>query len=288
MQPGAKQFFQGRTAVIATMHRKESVIAPLLKQALGVQVKVPPFDTDAFGTFTRDVARPDNQRATARLKAQTALAQTGETLAIASEGTFGPHPALPWLPCDRELVLLLDLVNNLEIVGEELTTQTNHAWATVKSVEAAQTFAQKIGFPDHGLVVMTDRHAQAAQQIVKGIITAEHLREVVAQFLAASEDGTIHLETDMRAMVNPTRMQAIARATADLISNAQQQCPQCSRPGFAIANQYPGLPCGWCGQPTSLIRSVVYQCGGCDFLQKQQYPQGITTADPAYCQFCNP
>lgn len=285
----APSFFQGRVAVIATMHRKESVMAPLLEQGLGVDVRVPPsFDTDVFGSFTREIARPDTQRSTARLKAQKALDLTGETLAIASEGSFGPHPAVPWLPGNRELVLLLDLANNLEIVGEALTTETNHAWATVKSVAEAQSFAQKVGFPDHGLVVMTHPQTQVVEEIVKGITRPEQLVETVTQFLAASVNGTVHLETDMRALYNPTRMGVIAQATADLVSKAQQRCPQCSRPGFAIATQHPGLPCAWCGRPTSLIRSVVYRCSGCDFLQEKRYPQGVTTADPTYCDACNP
>jgi len=271
------------------MHRKERVMAPLLEQGLGVEVRVPPnFDTDAFGSFTREIARPGTQRATARLKAQKALELTGETLAIASEGSFGPHPAVPWLPGNRELVLLWDSANDLEIVGEALTTETNHAWATVKSVAEAQSFAQKAGFPEHGLVVMTHPQTQMAEEIVKGITTPEQLVETVTQFLAVSENGTVHLETDMRACFNPTRMRAIAQATADLVSKAQQRCPQCSRPGFAIATQHPGLPCAWCGRPTSLIRSVVYRCCGCDFLQEKPYPQGVTTADPTYCDTCNP
>jgi len=271
------------------MHRKERVMASLLERGLGVEVKVPPnFDTDAFGSFTREIARPGPQQATARLKAEKALDLMGETLAIASEGSFGPHPAIPWLPGNRELVLLLDLTHNLEIVGEALTTETNHAWATVKSVAEAQSFAQKVGFPEHGLVVMTHPHTEVAEEIVKGITTPEQLTETVTQFLAASANGSVHLETDMRAQYNPTRMRVIAQATADLVRKAQQRCPQCSRPGFAIATQHPGLPCAWCGQPTSLIRSVVYQCSGCRFLQEKPYPAGVTIADPAYCDACNP
>lgn len=271
------------------MHRKESVMAPLLEQGLGVEVKLPPnLDTDAFGSFTREIARPDTQRATARLKAQKALDLTGGTLAIASEGSFGPHPAIPWLPGNRELVLLWDSANDLEIAGEVLTTETNHAWATVKSAVEAQTFAQKVGFPEHGLVIMTHPQTQVAEEIVKGITTPEQLAETVTQFLAASANGTVHLETDMRACFNPTRMGVIAQATADLVSKAQQRCPQCSRPGFAIATQHPGLPCAWCGRPTSLIRSVVYQCSGCNFLQEKPYPQEVSTADPTYCDTCNP
>ena len=63
--------FINRVAVLATMHHKENVIAPLLKKQLGLEVVVPPnFNTDQFGTFTRDIKRPDTQIVTAKLKAR--------------------------------------------------------------------------------------------------------------------------------------------------------------------------------------------------------------------------
>jgi hypothetical protein len=76
------------------MHHKERVIVPVLQQELGIKCIVPEnFNTDIFGTFTREVERPGTQIAAARLKAQQALEVTGETLAIASEGSFTLHPS---------------------------------------------------------------------------------------------------------------------------------------------------------------------------------------------------
>ncbi|MEB3336169.1 MAG: DUF6671 family protein, partial [Leptolyngbyaceae bacterium] len=118
---GQSLLFADRVAVIATMHHKETVIAPILEQELGVKAIVPQnFDTDALGTFTREIERPADQVSTARLKAEQALDLTGETLAIASEGSFGPHPQMPFVACNREIVLLLDRLNELEIVGQVL------------------------------------------------------------------------------------------------------------------------------------------------------------------------
>jgi len=57
-----RQLFSDRLAVLATMHQKERVIAPLLERELGIKVIVPPdFNTDIFGTFTREVKRPGTQ-----------------------------------------------------------------------------------------------------------------------------------------------------------------------------------------------------------------------------------
>ncbi|ASC69549.1 hypothetical protein XM38_004760 [Halomicronema hongdechloris C2206] len=108
------------------MHRKEQVIAPRLETAPGVKPLMPAgFNTDTLGTFTRDVPRSADQITTARLKAEAALDLTGETLAIASEGSFGSHPQIPFVPCDRKLVLLLDLEPQLEIVGQAISTDTD-------------------------------------------------------------------------------------------------------------------------------------------------------------------
>ena len=51
--------FRGRLAVLATMHRKEQAIAPVLEEMLGLRIEVAHgLDTDRFGTFTREIPRP--------------------------------------------------------------------------------------------------------------------------------------------------------------------------------------------------------------------------------------
>lgn len=281
--------FQGRVGMLATMHHKEKVIAPILEQKLGVQVVVPNhFDTDRFGTFTRDRARTGNQRQAARSKAEQVLELTHETLAIASEGTFLPYPSFPAIPSNHELVLLLDRANGIEVVGEAFSLETNYSHRTIKTVEQALEFAEKIGFPEHGLVVMLHPSSQQADEIVKGIVSEEKLIEVVGSMLKRSPSGTVHLETDMRALYNPTRMKVIEQATIDLVRTIQQACPQCNWPGFALMERRVGLPCGWCGLPTSLTHMAIYRCQKCEFQQEQWFPDGIETADPAQCAYCNP
>lgn len=299
-----QDLFTGRIAVLATMHQKEQVIAPILQQELGLEVVVPAgFNTDQFGTFTRDRTRPDSQLATARLKALAALEITGASLAIASEGAFSPHPDLPMLPCDRELVLLLDQVNDLEIFGTALSTQTNFQSQTIHAVEEALEFARKVGFPDHGLVVMLTPEPQEQGEIIKGITDLQELTICVTQMLERSKLWSpqsklwspqlpklpiVHLETDMRALYNPTRMRIIAQATQDLTNQAKSLCPACGAPGFTITARQPGLPCGWCHALTNLTLSVNYHCHKCGFTKSQMYPDGQKVADPGYCQWCNP
>jgi hypothetical protein len=271
------------------MHQKEQAIAPILQPPLGISITVPEsFDTDTFGTFTREIVRPGDQRETARLKALKAMEITGETLAIASEGSFVPHPSLPMLPCDRELVVLIDTVHDLEVVGECVSTETNFSYASVSNFDEAKAFATKAGFPDHGLIVMVSQTTMNCDDRIKGIRDLNQLSEAVEFALARSTTGKIHIETDMRAMHNPTRMKAIATATKDLLQKILLQCPNCFTPGFSLVDYRSGLPCDWCGSPTDSTLAHLYQCKKCDFRKEELYPNGIQVCDPMYCQFCNP
>ncbi|MGI0484407.1 DUF6671 family protein [Pantanalinema rosaneae CENA516] len=282
-------YFANRVAVLATMHRKEQAIAPILEQELGIKVIIPEqLNTDVFGTFTRERSRPGNQLETARIKAQAALDLTGATLAIASEGSFAPHPSFPAIPGNRELVILIDQRHQIEIIGEELSLNTNFNHQTVKTLDEAQEFAQKIGFPQHGLIVSLSSSLQNPSTIVKGITTEAQFITAVETAFERSPTGTIHLETDMRALYNPTRMQVIAQATHNLVKAANQTCPECGCPGMKVIERRRGLLCELCNLPTRLTRSVVYGCQKCEACQEVLFPDGSTTADPTYCAYCNP
>lgn len=88
---------------LLTKHGKENVIAPTLKKLLGCFAeKVDGYDTDIFGTFTRDIACDGNQLEAARKKARTGMALSGLPIGIASEGTFGPDPFYSMFPYNNE------------------------------------------------------------------------------------------------------------------------------------------------------------------------------------------
>lgn len=283
----AKFGFENRVCVIATMHKKEQVIAPPLEKVLQMQVVVPEgFNTDRFGTFTRDIKRLGTQLEAARLKAQKVLELTGESLAVASEGSFSPDPSFPYVSCNCELVLLLDQANQLEIVGIETSLETNYNHTSIQTLDEALAFAEKVGFPGHGLVVMSSPNPQENEHIFKGIVTEADLIDAVQITLESSSEKCAHIETDMRAMVNPSRMQVIAKATQNLIAKMQQTCPSCECPGFDVIERKPGLRCGLCYLPTPLVRAEVYQCQKCNFQETR--PSAEEVADPTYCNYCNP
>lgn len=281
--------FRDRLGVLATKHQKERVIAPILEREFNLKITVPAdFDTDVFGTFTRDVKRSGSQIDAARLKAEKAIEVTGATLAIASEGTFGPHPAFPYIPHNREIVLLLDKENKLEIFGQEFSTETNYSHQLVASVEEAREFSKKAGFPEHGMVVIIGEPSEGKGEIIKGISTEKKLFDAVELALKKSPNGRAHVETDMRAMYNPTRMKNIEKATLDLIKKLNQLCPKCAWPGFEAVERKKGLPCALCHLPTHLTRSLIYQCKKCGFSQEEVFPDGREYAEPAQCHYCNP
>lgn len=277
----------GRTAVLATMHGKEQAIAPVLAAALDIHVIVPSgFDTDQFGTFTRDIPRTGSQIDAARQKALAAMALTGGDLALASEGSFGPDPSIPWVPCDLELVILIDRHHDLELVGQAHSTATNYRQATVTSLQAALEFAAAAQFPSHALVARVDPAAKDPETLHKGIAREEHLVAIVNQLLASH--GSLWLETDMRAHLNPSRMAVIAQATHHLTKKIQQTCPQCHWPGFDVTRRLPGLPCAQCRLPTALIQTWEYECSRCHHQHRVEFPTGARAADPGQCGFCNP
>ena len=98
------RLYKGARALLATMHGKERVIAPLAARFLGLSVDVAPgLDTDAFGTFSRDVARAGSPLDAARAKIEAAFALAADVeVALASEGSFGPHPHVPFAALGRE------------------------------------------------------------------------------------------------------------------------------------------------------------------------------------------
>ena len=280
--------YNNRVAILATMHNKEKVISPLLKEHLGINLIVPQgLNTDVFGTFTREIKRPDTQIITARLKAKKALEMDDEEIAIASEGSFAPHPLIPYIYANREIIIFLDQENDLEIIGELFSIETNFNQQTISSLEEAEEFAHKVGFPEHGLVISFANISTGKTEFIKGITSKENLINSV-EIAIKNTNGKFHIETDMRAMYNPTRMKNIALATQDLINKINSLCPRCNTPGFIINQKISGLPCELCHQPTSLIKAVIFQCQKCNFTQQQLFPNNQEFADPSLCEYCNP
>jgi hypothetical protein len=277
--------FENRKLIIATKHRKESVIAPILEKELGVSCFVDEtFDTDVLGTFTGEVERQLDPISTAREKCLQAMKINDCELGIASEGSFGPHPSLFFVSSDDEFLIFIDKKNNLEIIARELSTETNFNGKELKTENELLDFAQSIGFPAHGLILRQSK--DDISEIHKGITDPEILKTTFENL--RSNHHSVYVETDMRAMYNPTRMEVIKKAAEKLVEKIKSACPACQMPGFVIAQAKRGLECSLCGLPTNSTLSYIYQCQHCNFTREEMYPNKKTSEDPMYCDYCNP
>jgi hypothetical protein len=278
-------FFEGRTLVIASMHRKEEVLKPLLEQGLGITVQVAEgLNTDLLGTFSGEVARLADPLSTARKKCELALDLSGCDLALASEGSFGPHPAAFFLPANEEWLLLVDRKNNLEIHARHLSLETNFSGQEFHSIEELEAFASKVGFPSHGLILRKSKEELTG--VLKGITDPSLLRKAAVQLIESEKSG--YVETDMRAMFNPSRMKVIGETVQLLLQKLNSHCPSCQVPGFSVTSAEPGLPCSLCGTPSSTALAHLLVCSHCCHEEKVFFPHGKKTEDPQYCQVCNP
>lgn len=277
--------FQNRKLIIATKHHKEKVIAPILQKALGVSCFVDEkFDTDVLGTFTGEIERELDPISTAREKCLRAMQLNNCDLGVASEGSFGPHPSLFFVNADDEFVIFIDKKNNLEIIARELSTTTNFNGQDIQSEQELLEFATSVNFPSHGLILRKSKESN--QDIIKGITELNYLKESFHRLFDTHK--SVYVETDMRAMYNPTRMQIIELATQKLAAKINSLCPQCNHPGFGITDAKKGLKCSLCGSATNSILSYIYVCEHCNYIKEEMYPHKKTTEDPMYCDLCNP
>jgi hypothetical protein len=277
--------FRDRKILIATKHRKEDAIGPILSSSFNLACyTLPGLDTDALGTFTGEIERKSDPLSTARAKCAMAAERTGADLVLASEGSFGPHPELYFIPANDEILVLQDKLNDIEIIARELSTETNFSGGPVQSEEELLSFAEKARFPSHALIIRPD--AKAAEHIIKGITDHETLIRAFRETMLAH--GRAHIETDMRAMFNPTRMKVIGRAAEKLAAKMASCCPRCSTPGFSITGALPGLPCSLCGTATRSPLAYIRKCEKCGVTEEEKFPNSKTTEDPGYCDQCNP
>lgn len=277
--------FQDRKILIVTKHQKEKVIAPLLENELGLRCfNSEKFDTDSLGTFSGEIPRVKDPLTTLRLKCQRAMELEGFELAIATEGSFGNHPTIFFASANDELILFYDKKNNIEIIERVLSLNTNFNEALIDNRPQLEEFLNKVLFPSHGVIIKDTK--ENPKIIIKGIDTWDKLEHHYQTF--ANENKSFYIETDMRAMYNPTRMSVIEEACLKLIKKVQTLCPNCNFPGFGIVKAEEGLPCDWCAKPTRSTAAFVYECKSCQHTQHDYFPHGKKTEDPMYCDFCNP
>jgi len=203
---------------------------------------------------------------------------------VASEGSFGPHPSLFFVPADDELVIFIDQKNNLEIIARAISTATNFNAFEVEDEKALLAFANRVKFPSHALILKKSKNDFS--EIHKGISNLNELKSIFYKLKKSTK--SVYVETDMRAFCNPSRMSVIEMAAHKLIQKIDSVCPECNVPGFDIVDSKPGLKCSQCGWPTNAVLSHIYVCQKCNYTKEILHPHGKNNENPMYCDFCNP
>ncbi len=281
--------YRNREAVLATKHGKERAVARPLRAALGLVVSVPDgIDTDLLGTFTGEVKRAGTPREVAISKARLGMRARGIPLGLASEGSFGPHPLIPFLGVsDHEILAFVDDEKGITVVESLLSEDTNFAHCSARTLSDLAAFVKQAQFPSHALIVRPNDGLETGL-LYKGIADSEALEDAVNRCAAASSDGMAHVATDMRAHVNPTRQKAIRRVAFRLARRLASLCPSCGAPGWGRTGVEKGLPCQVCGTPTALVRHEIFGCARCDCTDVRPRSDGRQKAEERHCPSCNP
>lgn len=271
--------------MIASMHSKDLAMAPLISKYLGSIVFCPlDYNTDLLGTFSGEVDRKGDVVQVLREKCEKAMDLYQMDLGIASEGSFGPHPAAFFAYADEEWVMVKDRKNDWEFVERIISLSTNFDAAYCDGPIGIKEFAQKVKFPEHALIARCEQHD--FRMMKKGIQDWDTLMQIGSSIIASF--GRVYLETDMRAMYNPTRMKVISEATEKLMNRIISLCPDCHQPGFGVTKYVEGLPCKLCNRPTQSTLKYVKSCAHCGCNEDAFYPHHKLYEEPMYCDYCNP
>lgn len=269
------------------MHDKQKVIAPILARWCGMDLNLAAgVNTDALGTFTGEIPRAGSMLDAARAKARLAIEITGHSIGLGSEGSFGPHPVAFFLSSSIELMVLLDAKTNHEIVVQN-RFQTNYDSITIKVDQDKSSFLKSIGFPDHALIVRPEQGGLGGG-IFKGITDIIQLDLAIREASLCSNTGSVIIQTDMRAHLNPTRMKNIKHLTKRLALRVARLCPVCRTPGFGVIKDLHGVPCQICNLPTRVKRAELHGCSACGHQTVRRERSAFIRAEAIWCDVCNP
>lgn len=280
--------YSGHAAVLATMHGKERAISAPFRDRLGLDVIKPDkIDTDIFGTFTGEVRREKGVKDTAIAKARLGMKLTGLSIGIASEGSFGPHPEIPIIPADMELMVLVDDERGLILTETLISNETNFAHVEIGPDEEIGSFLDRVKFPEHGLIVSPNKPPKGST-FSKGIIDRAALILAIRKAASSSFDGKALVQTDMRAHFNPMRMEVLKKLAENFAERLQCLCPSCGAPGFGRVDVERGLPCSYCATPTHWVKAEIFGCMGCGLRETRDRSDGLKMTGQESCPSCNP
>jgi len=278
--------YAGRVASLGTKHGKERAVERPFRLALGLKVVVPAdLDTDLLGTFSGEISRSGSAPEVCERKARLAMAAAGSSLGIANEGSFGPHPYLPFIPAGLEIMTFIDDDCGHVVTECIFAVKTNYDQREADDVAGIEEWLRAVHFPSHALIVRP-KSGGRIQGMTKGIVTRDTLEKAIRLAAVNSTDGAAVVETDMRAHMNPTRMASIRKLAFRLVRRLATPCPSCNAPGWGQTGVIKGLPCEECETPTEMVNRLIFSCSACGHQEEKQRDE--TAASARFCPRCNP
>lgn len=275
--------------MLITKHSKSCAVAPPFWEKLGASVLEYVADTDQLGTFSGEIERQGDALECARRKCEWLFEKLDDQVefALASEGSFGPCPFIPFMACDHEILYFIDRRHDFHLHLTHLSKKTNYRMEALDSFEALQKFAEVSHFPSHALILRPERR-DIKKPIFKGVCSFTALEDAFRESKKYSSNGKVWVETDMRAQCNPSRMKVIGELAAMLADRLATCCPKCNTPGWGKVRLQKGLKCSWCGAETDMVRYEIFGCTKCIYEESIERRDGLKQADPGNCHYCNP
>ena len=276
-----KYSYDGKKGVIVTNHKKERVISPVFQHALGLECSViaPAFNTDSYGSFSGEVPRTRTPVETLRMKCLEGMKYSGAKIGIASEGSYGSHPTIPFLNASQEYMIFVDLEHHIEIVESNLFTDITVFHERLNSKNQTLKFLRNFNFPNQGVLLKNS----AGELLSKSVKTISDVLVIAEnEWRGGSE---IIIESDLRAMHNPKRMRTIEKLALKLVKRIKQLCPECETPGFGPIDRISGAACSNCGKVSTRTLAIKYACNHCNYSESRVKKLFI---DPMHCNWCNP
>lgn len=274
------------------MHGKEKILQPLFNRYFFATLITPEsLDTDKFGTFTGEIKRDQDLKDVLRKKAFEGIKLTGLNYALASEGTFRPHPQIPFIECNQESLIFLDTKNKVEIFSHTLSTESKNMYIEAKNINQIRSFLIDINLGKQGVIVKPSfDYKDSKKFIYKGLTSSKEVYFAYLQIKKKFKSQSVWIETDNRAFMSPKRQQVIYDCGLKLINKLKSLCPKCSFPGFEVKDYEPGLRCSNCNIPSNKPLKEIWHCINpkCSYKESKNRSDGRVSLDPTFCDWCNP
>lgn len=276
--------YAGAVIAMGTMHGKERQVAPAFADTLGAHVIAPAgIDTDQFGTFTAEVARPLTPLATATAKARLGMYAGGVPYGLASEASYDTW--FGTVVVHEEILVFVDDTRDIQVAESVNTPGSPGVPQLVDTADQAVAAARRFGFPSQAAVVRANVN-DGWRVIGKGITDTRILVKAVAAAAAAGDNRQVCVEPDLRAHHNPTRRDVLIALARRLARRLATPCPECGCPGYGKIGARAGLPCQVCGWPTAAIAADIHGCPACE--HRDSIARAAAAAEPHCCPQCNP